>query len=89
MICTNFQLSAIFSFPGKNSNIILRYRRFCEKMTLKNENVDIFAVKHIQSGLYNLILLHNSRLQLFGKLHGQSLSILDFIALKHLKNSHF
>ena len=47
-------------------------------MTLKNENVDIFVVKHIQGGLYNLILLRNSRLQLFGKFHGQSLSILEF-----------
>ena len=51
--------------------------------------MDIFVVKHIQSDLYNLILLHNSRLQLFGKFHGQSSSILDFIALKHLKIAIF
>ena len=58
-------------------------------MAPKNENVDIFVVKRIQSGLYNLILLHNSILQLFGKFHGQSLSILDSIALKQLKIAIF
>ena len=89
MICTNFHLSTIFSLPGKIQTLFWDINVFCEKMTPKNENVDIFVVKHIHSGLYNLILLHNSRLQLFGKFHGQSLSILDFIALKHLKNSHF
>ena len=45
MICTKFQLSIMFSFPGKKINIILRYGRFCKKLGSKSGNMDFSAVK--------------------------------------------
>ena len=47
-ICSKFQPSTTFGFPGKNSNIFLRYRHFCEKKTPKSENVKFIQVKTVQ-----------------------------------------
>ena len=47
-ICSKFQPSTTFGFPGKNSNIFLRYWHFREKKTPKNEKSKFMEVKRVQ-----------------------------------------
>ena len=88
IIHTKFQLSISSSFSGKNSNFILRYRRFSEKGS-KNRKIAIFW--HFSSSKWLKLIFHSQQhqIQVSTKFQAFSCSTFHFMALKPSKNGHF
>ena len=49
-VCSKFQPSTTFGFPGKNSNIFLIYPHFCKKKDPEKWKMKIYRNQNIPTG---------------------------------------